>query len=469
MDKLDIAAACDRRAMLRELEFKPSANKFDWSQHPMREVMPTPSWVNDAHLVSVSNVPHPDEIEIVKEVFPDAAHSLERWRDTWQANVLAEFPLVAERTLPPKGKSSLYRTEIQFHLQNEIAMSRILSGVIRRHDLGRLIRHDYFARHLSGRQRNYLHHYVDNAYAFLSLAEAEPGMAILVTGFNMPLLYTGIDSNGMLTFEPLSPGNEQKLSRYISSFHEDDGKYWKWGPIVKAMDREVYDAPDHHHAADILLDMADRGHPKAFVKSAKSKGGTWTVNLSGVRTHRDALLSLARDGFDSYENLNRDLIIQEHLPTTREQRYFVSGGRIVAGVCSDRNLNATNMREGRIIDDRVAVIERPEVNGGEFERGQTGHEVNRPLAARFAKLARQIAKEMKAEGRLHYVLDMGLTERGVVAIEINSFFRSGPYCLDHRRVAKAHRRSLTAEQLAQAKENLDLASSRRHLKFRRVA
>lgn len=415
--------------------------------------------LDDVLIVGMHNVPSAEELETVKAVFPEAAVTLDRWLENW-TRMLEDNP-AAERACA--GGRADYRTEIQWNTNRHKLFSDLLNGEHPgRTGLRRLLNADYYGRHLRGRQRNFLHHYVDDAFSFLSFASAQPGLAVLWTSVDdLMLMYTGVDADGMLTFDHLSANERKVISKLIDEKHEDDGKYWNWKPISNGMRRESREALDHIDAAEILLDMAQRGHARAFVKAIKSKCGTWTVNLSGVTTSQDALRNLIRDGFDSSDSFRHGLIVQEHLPTTREQRFFVTNGRIVASVCSDRNLNGTFRKEGRFFDERVAVIERPEVTGGEFERGQTSHEVDRPLAAAFARAARRIVREMRAEGRLHYVVDMGLTERGVVAIEINSFFRSGPYCLDRRRIASAHRRALTEAQRDRASANLKVSFERK--------
>ncbi|MCV9964958.1 ATP-grasp domain-containing protein [Pararhizobium sp. BT-229] len=419
--------------------------------------------LDDVLIVGMHNIPTPEELEIVKASFPAATSTLDRWMTNWTRMLEANPSAAKEVKQRTGGEGRLYKTEIQWNTNRHKLFAGLIDGEHPgRYGMQRLRNADYYGRHLRGRQRNFLHHYVDDSFSFLSFAAAEPGMAVLWTSVDeLMLLYTGIDADGYLTFSHLNHEERTKISKAVKERHEDDGKYWNWKPISTGMRRESVEAKDHIQAADILLDMASRGHDRAFVKAIKSKCGTWTVNLTDVVTREDAMRNLVRDGFDSSDSFTSGLLVQEHLPTTREQRFFVTNGRIVASVCSDRNLNGTNRREGRFFDERVAVIERPEVTGGEFERGQTAHEVNRPLAAAFARAARKIVREMRAEGRLHFVVDMGLTERGVVVIEINSFFRSGPYCLDRRRVTATHRRALTEAQKDRAAENMGLVARRR--------
>ncbi|MCS4089386.1 ATP-grasp domain-containing protein [Rhizobium sp. BK176] len=468
-----IPSAHERRSLLREFSASPQIGLLGKRElegrcrppwHP--DAMSRP-YLDHALIVGITNIPDASELEVVKAAFPAAADVLDRWLANWtmiKENNPRNPHLWRERS---PATHLAYKTEIAARAERRAKFDAAIDGVyIGRDGMRRLLHADYYERHLQGRQRNFLHHYVDDAFSFFSLGSAQPGMAVLWTPIpNLILRYTGMDEDGFLTFLPLGHYDREKIKTLVKQRHEDDGKYWQWEPIRKGMRRYSEEADDHLGAADILLDMAERGHRRAFVKSVRSKGGTWTVDLTGVQTREDALRNLIRDGFDSSENFRYGLIVQEHLPTTREQRFFVTNGRIVASVCSDRNLNGTDIREGRFFDERVAIIERPEVEGGEFDRGQTAHEVNRPLAAAFAREARKIVREMRAEGRMHFVVDMGLTERGVVAIEINSFFRSGPYCLDRRRVAAAHKRSLSAEMLAAAEANL--ANIRRNLEGRK--
>jgi hypothetical protein len=459
MSNAHIPTSAERRSLIRafraspQIELLVDEDRIDTA--PRYPHLDRVRDLSDALIVGITNVPDEKEHDTVKEAFPAAADILDRWRANWDR--IKESNPLTPGLLRERGKrGAIYKTEIEWTELRRKRFDEIVSGIyVGRDGMRRLLQADYHERHLQGRQRNFLHHYVDDAFSFFSLASAQPGMAVLWTPvFDLMLLYTGMDDDGFLTFSPLHTSERDEVKKMIKEKHEDDGKYWLWEPIRKGMRRSSEEARDHLGAADILLDMARRGHRRAFVKAVKSKCGTWTVDLTGVSTHEDALMGLIRGGFDSSDSFRYGLVVQEHLPPTREQRFFVTNGRIVASVCSDRNLNGTNMREGRYFDERVAIIERPEVEGGEFERGQTAHEVDRPLAAAFARAARKIVREMRAEGRMHYVVDMGLTERGVVAIEINSFFRSGPYCLDRRRVAAAHRRSLAAEQIAIAEKNM---------------
>jgi hypothetical protein len=57
----------------------------------------------------------------------------------------------------------------------------------------------------------------------------------------------------------------------------------------------------------------------------------------------------------------------------------------------------------------------------------------------MAWAARTLARDLRREGRFHgnYVIDMGLTERGVAAIEVNTFTGAGLYAVDYGRVARA--------------------------------
>jgi hypothetical protein len=128
------------------------------------------------------------------------------------------------------------------------------------------------------------------------------------------------------------------------------------------------------------------------------------------------------------------------MPFTHEQRLFVLDGKLVTSVASDRHFCVSDARTNRRLDDRLAVIEVPSVDQGEYDRGVTNHVVDRKLSAQFARFARKIARELKEEGHLDYVIDLGITERGITAVEINTVHFAGPYCMEKMWITKAYDR-----------------------------
>lgn len=450
-------AAEQRLAMIRSIGERSVEPYFATARHARRIPLATHHCrdLREAYIAPVTNIPHLEEIEAVKRAFPEASKALDCWRAGWLAAV-AEMPFLATSIADPKTEHNLpYRTEQQWSAWRGRAAAEILKGLSPVAGMRRLVDTDEYLRNYRNGHRNLLHHYVDDAYTFLSLAQAVPGMAVLFTPIaGCVLLYAGLGPDGLPRFTELKRHERYLFVQHVKDNLEDDAPYWTWKPVVAAMRRELHIARDIEDASGILLDMASRGHDRAFLKGMRSKSGTWTVDLRGATTLEETCRRAVLHGHDSSCGFSEGILVQEHLPTTREQRFFVSDGKVVASVCSDRNMNGTDAVRGRILDERVSVIRRPEIECGEFDRGETSHAVDRPLAAAFAIEARRIARELRGEGKTQYVIDMGLTSRGVVAVEINSFLRSGPYCLDHDLLAAAHRRRLTAEQIETAAANI---------------
>lgn len=151
-------------------------------------------------------------------------------------------------------------------------------------------------------------------------------------------------------------------------------------------------------------------------------------------------------------------IIQEHLPFTHEQRFYIHNGRLITSACSDRNFSRVDCREGKRLDDRLAVIQVPSINEGAYDRGITSHVVDRKTSAAFAREVRKIAAELKTHGILNYVVDMGLTERGITAVEINTLHYAGPYCMDHRWQAASYAKARKAEMAEVRQRIIDKVS-----------
>jgi hypothetical protein len=101
---------------------------------------------------------------------------------------------------------------------------------------------------------------------------------------------------------------------------------------------------------------------------------------------------------------------------------------------------------GKRLDHRIATLLRPEIDCGEFDRGTTTYLSDRNLSARFARLARKIAADARGHGVLDFVVDIGLTERGPAAIEVNELELSGPYALNREWITKAYSRRSNATQ-----------------------
>lgn len=279
---------------------------------------------------------------------------------------------------------------------------------------------DYVASHAKDDPRDSRLHIIDDADTVLSCAAAVPGGVILVHN-GIGYKYTGNDSDGLPKFIDIG-----RTSQWMENRLNDHPEYWYWPAFIKYMKRRSIFAADRRTAAAIIADMAWQGETHAFIKGASSKSGTWTVDLDGIRTFEDADAKL------TMLKASDASIVQEQLPFTHEQRFYIYNGKLMTSACSDRNFSRIDCREGKRLDDRLAVLEVPSINQGAFDRGITSHVIDRKTSAAFAREVRKIAAELKSLGILNYVVDMGLTERGITAVEINTLHYAGPYCMDHR-------------------------------------
>ncbi len=280
--------------------------------------------------------------------------------------------------------------------------------------------------------RDHRLHVIDNARAVTSLAKASPNCAFLQF-CDLNFILAGHDQDGLPILQLMT-----KNYAFIRNRLSDHPEYWGWPEFEPYLGRRSIVAFSEIQFGAILADMAWQGHSHAFIKASQIKKGTWTVNLSGIKTIDDAIRKAVATihPYTPSTAERRGCLVQEHMPFSHEQRFFVIDGKVVASVCSDRNFSYLDKTDTRL-DERVAVLITPEIDQGEFDRGITTHVVDRKLAAQFARKARAIARDLKKAGRLNYVIDMGLTKRGVVAVEVNTVHLAGPYCLDHERLIKA--------------------------------
>jgi hypothetical protein len=280
--------------------------------------------------------------------------------------------------------------------------------------------------------RDYRLHALDDAETVRSLTRLKAGQAFVFLGKHC-LKYEGQDKNGQPRLS-MAPSE----SRPKPKTRECGNSYWTWEFFQKYMLRKSVTVGGDSDLSWTLCDMASQGHRKAFIKNCASKSGTWTIDLHGIRFLRDASMRLRSVIYP--HNLSMTAMVQEHLPFTHEQRFFIVNGRVVASACSDRNFSTLDQIKGKRLDDRLATLLKPEIEHGVFDRGVTSHVKDRKMAARFARLARRIASDARDHGILDYVVDIGLTAKGPAAIEVNELELSGPYCLNREWVTKAFAR-----------------------------
>lgn len=391
-----------------------------------------------AFIYHLTAVPTDSEIEAAINFQPEAKHVVNLWRQCWDQsfpNWLNEDGTVNKTAFPAHSF-----TETGWHQRNVDLVNGVYASSAKTQKIDR-VGNAHQAQVLRlNLDRNHLHHFMDSAHVIAALLHCVPGMAFIRVQ-NMLYVLQRITPEGVPIIVPV---DRRKYRDHLADMDRNISHYWNWLPVRREMKRKLWEAENLDHAMHVLVGMARAGLKKAFVKGASSKSGTWTIDLNGITTTREALARFAKVSFmdraisgQGVRLDGRGYLIQEHLPFTHEQRFFVFDGRIVASVCSDRNFTPADTRVGKRLDDRLAVLHTPEIDEGRFDRGRTGHVVDRKLAADFAKTARRIVRELRDEGKRTYVLDLGLTERGITAIEVNGFVGSGPYCLDYGRVARA--------------------------------
>lgn len=402
----------------------------------------------------VRNVPYKEVIERAAEFRPEAREILEKWRLAWERSfpgfnddpswnhekvgqsyvgwTLSQLKWHFDRgekglTIKPTAKNSLQAVGLS-------EKAKFFAEV------------DHAAGYAKDDPRDSRLHIIDDADTVLSCASMLPGGVTLVHS-GMAFRYIGKHEDGLPMFK-----NVGNVEPWMDNRLNDHPEYWFWPPFIEYMKRRSIFAANRETAAAIIADMAWQGETHAFIKGASSKSGTWTVDLTGVRTFEDA------DSKLTMLKATDASIIQERLPFTHEQRFYIHNGRVITSACSDRNFSRIDCREGKRLDDRLAVLKVPAINQGAYDRGITSYVVDRKTSAAFAREVRKIAAELKTYGILNYVVDMGLTERGITAVEINTLHYAGPYCMDHRWQARSYAKARKAEMVQLKTRIIDEAS-----------
>lgn len=397
----------------------------------------------DTCIVSrLHSVPTRDTIEAAAAFRPEARELLETWRLIWDRS----FP---DFKLDEKSEGRLNeRSRAHYTLSRFDSLAKNFDSPSRASHIPGSSLID-FARNwksvenaMAGSMediRDYRLHIIDDAESVVSFRHLKPGFGVL-SFYRTLFRLVGHSPDGLPLLERLERSTDKYEKGWEPSRLDDHPEYWFWPSFQKYMTRRSVYATDFTVAGALVADMAWQGHAHAFIKAARPKEGTWTLNLAHIKTIEDGRKALVSLTGKSDQPRNFPLIVQEHLPFTHEQRLFVIDGKLVTSVASDRHFCVSDARSSRRLDDRLAVIHVPSVDQGEYDRGVTSHVVDRKLSAQFARFARKIARDLKEEGHLDYVIDLGVTERGITAVEINTVHFAGPYCMEKSWITKAYDR-----------------------------
>ncbi|TLX15916.1 hypothetical protein [Rhizobium sp. MHM7A] len=387
-----------------------------------------PREIGSVPVLWVHSLPHDSVIENIIAFRPEAEPLMRRWREIW------------DRSFPNWQNHEPWTTDkvekSQEEYWKEWATDALNEKNYKWQPIDKLHVMDNAIHADKADLRDYRLHVIDDADKVLNMTQLDDGMGILKV-MDEPVIYVGRHSDGMARFEFAKHVSKYRINKPL---HETP-RYWNWPFFLKHLGRKGAVAPSKGAAGAILFDMSLQGHSHAFLKLAKGKG-TWTIPLTGINTLTDAENRLLALLLKDRSNENPNLIIQEHVPFTHEQRFYINNGRVFASACSDRHFCVLDA-SGKRLDHRLAVLTRPSIDSGYFDRGITRHISDRKTSALFARKARRIARELKAHGILEYSLDIGLTERGPVCIEINTLHNAGPYNLRRELYMRAYKAKTT--------------------------
>lgn len=395
-----------------------------WKDWEVEAVLPQKESeaVSAAMVKYIRNLPRKEDVEATIAFRPEAEPLLRHWKEAWDRS----FPNWEQDEKWSKRKNEEHYAEYALNgIKRLVAsldieeekLSSVASAFRTGEDWLDWAKDDLRDKRL---------HVIDDADICAACVHLAPGMGLLAFG-DIYFQYDGVDADGYPRFSEVSASKKRVDSRV-----NDNPKYWTWDFFLPYLNRRSVFAANVREAGALIADMAWQGHKKAFIKAGGSKAGTWTISLEGIKSLSDGEMAL-RGVIDAQHITSKTgFIVQEHLPFTHEQRFFVFDGRVIASVCSDRHFSVLDKRPNRRLDDRIATLDVPEVDHGEYDRGITHHVSDRKLSATFAWKAREIARVCKANGVKDFVVDLGITSRGVTAVEINTLHLSGPYCLDRK-------------------------------------
>jgi hypothetical protein len=376
-------------------------------------------------VAAIASLPTDAKLKEIISFDPRTKRLLEKWR------------MAFDRSFPD-WQTNLPFSDFENEMSREayaISQLKKISGSLEAKSYSTYLSLEIHLKNLEPDVRDFRLHGVDDADTIMSLAHLKPGKGIVLLNKTTAMKLIGVDPDGIPLLELVTEGLE-----WVKARLEDDNKYWTWPFFQKYLNRRSVVVKGEEQIYCALADMAAQGHEKAFVKNCRSKSGTWTINLAGASFIGD-VAARTKASIRPF-GLGMEAMMQEHTPFSHEQRFFIVNGRVVASVCSDRNFSTMDRIVGKRLDPRIAILETPEIESGCFDRGITTHVHDRDLAAKFARFARNIAREGKDIGVSDYVVDIGLCERGVAAIEVNGLERSGPYSLDRALITKAFARRL---------------------------
>jgi len=359
----------------------------------------------------ISSLPYDEIIDATIGFQPKAEPLLRRWREIWDRS----FP--GWQSLPEWNfdQSEKQTTEHFVHDVQRAFKWAAHKDISATHGIAVF---DNWIEDVSDDKRDYRLHVIDDADAVCAMVHLAPGAGFF-NAVGVIIEYAGTDGDGYPIFK-----EAEKASKRVKERLNNCPDYWNWPFYKKYLGRRGVVTKDRNHTAAVLADMALQSHSHAFLKGVSQKSGTWTVNLTGITTLESAQQRLA--GTLERDDVNEPMYVQEHVPFTHEQRYYVQGGRMFASACSDRNFSAMDTN-GKRLDSRVAVLKRPSIDKGYYDRGQTENLEDRKTSAMFARQVRKIVAELKAYGLQDYSVDMGLTERGMISVEVNTLHMAGPY------------------------------------------
>lgn len=393
----------------------------------------------------------------IKRFGPSVAPLMQEWRRIWdQAVRVEDFELDRKRRLldavaklsegeaPPEGFPS--RSDMQ-------RAARWLAENGRRGEAARLFADaeawDADPRN-KGPVRDLAQHVLEDASTLVALVREGIPFTAITPGYAPGIfLHRGRGHE----FREVGEGDAElrELDELWHGSLRAHNPYWTCQPFLDAAGRSMAVARNRDEFVLTLMDMRAQGHGKAFLKAERSKGGTWVIDMTGIVDLAEMDLRLHATLGRAYMSTG-PVLIQEFVPFRAEHRFFVVGDRVVASTASDRRLSLTDAL-GRVLDPRVAVLDRPARNQGAYDRGSARAPEDRPMVASMAAGARRLARALRDEGRIGdcYVIDMGATLRSqadpqpeILPIEINTILHAGLYAVNLDPVFRALARRASA-------------------------
>ena len=320
-------------------------------------------------------------------------------------------------------------------------------------------------------------HALEDAARSLEILRSPVDRAMLVSGpEGRPRLMRRV--RGRWVARGLSARGAEALRAGLSA----GNAFWATRAFAETSGRPTRTPDGMASLALTLLAMARAGEGAAFLKDGVPKGGTWVADLTTVRDV-DGAIAAARQAMGArffarlapagprhgqkraerrdpyghgdwlrHAGCEDAFLVQPLTPFTHEHRFFVVDDRVVVSTPSARGLSLLDARPGpRRLDPRVARLAAPAGGAvGAYDRGASEAVEDRALVAAMARVVRRFCAtfreerassvlwEFGAEPPDAYVVDVGLTDAGVVAvIEVNGVRNAGLYAADPARVLAA--------------------------------